>query len=78
MPHGSVACKGRHGKLRSARPAEFEAAHTLGWAAAAHFLLVQVSGSRASVVPIGEDGEPLAVAGPGGEPVPATTVVELP
>jgi len=68
---------GGGGKLRSARPTAFEAAQTRGWAAAAHFLLVQVSGPRATVVPIGEDGEPLAVAGPGGEPVPATTVIEL-
>jgi hypothetical protein len=68
---------GAAGKLRGGRPTAFEAAHTLGWAAAAHFLLVRVSGSRATVVPIGEDGEPIAVTGPGGEPLRATTAIEL-
>ena len=41
-----------------------------------HFLLVRLEGTRATVVPIGEDGQPLSVSGPGGEPVSATTLLD--
>jgi hypothetical protein len=46
------------------------------WAAAAHFLLVKIEGPRAEVVPIGEDGRPLATRAPDGTPVEAPTVIE--
>ena len=35
-----------------------------------------LEGTRATVVPIGEDGQPLSVSGPGGEPVSATTLLD--
>jgi hypothetical protein len=67
---------GAGGKLRSGRPDGFAQAFSVGWAAAGHFLLVRVEGTRATVVPLGEDGQPLRVSGPGGEPVSATTLLE--
>jgi hypothetical protein len=69
---------GGGGKVRTGRPGRFEEAKTVGWAAAVHFLLVRVSGTRATVTPIGEGGRPLAVAGPAGDPVPPTTVIDVP
>jgi hypothetical protein len=66
---------GGGGKVRSAAPREFQAAHTISWAAACHFLLVKVEGGRAEVTPIGGDGRPLDLRSPSGAPVPATTVV---
>lgn len=68
---------GGGGKVRSGPPSGFEQASTVGWAAAVHFLLVQVSGDRATVVPVGEGGEPLAVTGPGGGAVHAATVIDI-
>jgi hypothetical protein len=67
---------GGAGKVRSGTPGGFSSAATAGWAKAAHFLLVRLAGRRASATPIGEDGLPLAVAGPDGAPVAATTVLE--
>ena len=66
---------GGGGKVRSGRPRRLEEAHTVSWAAACHFLLVHVDGGEARVTPIGGDGKPLALAGPDGAPVEATTVV---
>jgi hypothetical protein len=68
---------GGAGKLRSGVPKAFESARTVGWAPAAHFLLVRFQGRRATITPIGENGQPLAVVSPTGAPVPATTVIEL-
>ena len=68
---------GGGGKVRSGSPGDFEKAFTVGWAAAVHFLLVKISGRRATVTPIGEDGRPLAVRSPDGSPAPATTTIEL-
>jgi hypothetical protein len=52
-------------------------AHTVSWAAACHFLLVQIDGAEARVTPIGGDGRPLAVTGPDGAAAEATTVIRL-
>ena len=68
---------GRRGKVRTGRPGEFEKARTRGFAAAPHFLLVRIEGTRAVVSPIGEDGQALRVTGPTGEAVSATTAIEL-
>jgi hypothetical protein len=68
---------GGAGKLRSGLPKGFQSAGTVGWAPAAHFLLVRFQGRRATITPIGENGQPLAVVSPTGAPVPATTVIEL-
>jgi tartrate-resistant acid phosphatase type 5 len=68
---------GGGGKVRSGSPGDFEKAFTVGWAAAVHFLLVKISGRRATVTPIGEDGRPLAVLSPDGSAAPAATTVEL-
>jgi hypothetical protein len=68
---------GGGGKVRTGRPKGFARAGTVSWAAAVHFLLVSVSGRRATVTPIGDDGEPLRVVSPTGEPVTATTVIEV-
>jgi hypothetical protein len=66
---------GGGGKVRSAPPREFVAAHTVSWAAACHFLLVKVEGSQAEVTPIGGDGRPLELRSPSGAEVPAATLV---
>jgi hypothetical protein len=68
---------GGGGKVRSDSPRDFEKAFTVGWAAAVHFLLVKISGRRATVTPIGEDGRPLAVKAPDGSPASATTTIDL-
>jgi tartrate-resistant acid phosphatase type 5 len=69
---------GGGGKVREGRPERTAEAHTVTWAAQAHFMLIRVSGTRASVVPIGEDGGPLAVRAPNGTNVVAATTIELP
>jgi len=66
---------GGGGKVRTGTPREFEAAHTVGWAASCHFLLVKVKGETAEVTPIGGDGRPLDLRSPAGAAVSATTVV---
>ena len=66
---------GGGGKVRGGRPKGMAEARTAAWAAACHFLLVRVEGAEARVTPIGGDGKPLAVQGPDGRPVDATTVV---
>jgi tartrate-resistant acid phosphatase type 5 len=68
---------GGGGKVRVGRPAGTAEAHTVGWASACHFLLVRIDESEARVTPIGGDGQPLAVQGPNGRAVDATTVVRL-
>jgi hypothetical protein len=47
----------------------------VAWAAACHFLLVQIAGDVARVTPIGGDGRPLALAAPDGSAVPPTTTI---
>lgn len=74
---------GAGGKLRLGTPSRFDEAHTQAWAAAGHFLLVQIEGDVMRVFPLGEpgpDGAPtdLAVASPSGEPVPTPFVVDAP
>lgn len=66
---------GGAGKIRPGKPTRFAEAHTVKWASAAHFLLVRIDGERAEVVPIGEDGGPLATVDPAGQPVDAATAV---
>jgi hypothetical protein len=66
---------GGGGKVRTAPPKGFEAAHTVSWAPACHFLLVKVKGGAAEVTPIGGDGRPLDLRSPSGGAVPATSVV---
>ena len=67
---------GGGGKVRAGRPRGMEEAHTVSWAAACHFLLVEIAGEAARVTPIGGDGKPLALQGPDGRPLESTTVVE--
>ncbi len=67
---------GGAGKVRSGLPKEFASAGTVGWAKAAHFLLVRLTAGRATVTPIGEDGRALPVSSPAGAPVAAETVIE--
>ena len=68
---------GGAGKVRSGMPRGFASAGTVGWARAAHFLLVRLDGRRATVTPVGEDGHPLEVSSPEGGAVAATTVIDL-
>jgi hypothetical protein len=63
--------------VRGDSPRDFERAFTVGWAVAVHFLLVKITGRRATVTPIGEDGRPLAVFAPDGSPASATTTIDL-
>jgi tartrate-resistant acid phosphatase type 5 len=68
---------GGGGKVRSDRPAAgaMAEAHTVSWAAACHFLLVQIDAGEARVTPIGGDGQPLTLTGPDGTSVAATTTI---
>jgi hypothetical protein len=66
---------GGGGKVRPGRPGRMEEAHTVAWAAACHFLLVQIEGDEAQVTPIGGDGRPLTLAAPDGSAVPSTTTI---
>jgi 3',5'-cyclic AMP phosphodiesterase CpdA len=66
---------GGGGKVRPGPPRDFEAARTVSWAAACHFLLVKIEGGTAEVTPIGGEGRPLELRSPSGAVVPATTVV---
>jgi tartrate-resistant acid phosphatase type 5 len=66
---------GGGGKLRPGPPTRFEEAGTVKWASAAHFLLLRIDGARAEVVPIGEDGRPLATVDRGRQPVEARTTI---
>jgi hypothetical protein len=66
---------GGGGKVRPGRPGRMEEAHTVAWAAACHFLLVQIEGDGARVTPIGGDGRPLTLAAPDGSAVPSTTTI---
>ncbi|MDK3255012.1 metallophosphoesterase [Blastococcus capsensis] len=68
---------GAGGKVREQPPEDFEAAHTVAWAAQSHLLLARVDGDTLAVTPyasLGEDGEP--------QPMTALTpdnlVVEVP
>ncbi|HEU4409352.1 MAG TPA: metallophosphoesterase family protein [Polyangiaceae bacterium] len=72
---------GAGGKVRTGTPGGFDEAHTVAWAAAGHFLLVQIEGDVMRVFPLGEpgpDGAPtdLPIASPGGEPVPTPIVIK--
>ena len=69
---------GGGGKVREGRPDRAAEAHTVGWATRTHFLLVRVRGTRATVVPIGEDGQPLAVLAPDGTNVEPETTIDRP
>jgi hypothetical protein len=68
---------GGAGKVRSGTPRRFGQAGTVGWAKAGHFLLVRLAGRRATVTPVGEDGQPLVVSSPEGGAVDAATVIDL-
>jgi hypothetical protein len=67
---------GGGGKVREGVPGRTAEAHTIGWAARAHFLLVRLLGNRAHVVPIGEDGQQLEVRAPNGTNVEAVTTID--
>ena len=69
---------GGGGKIRPGPPTRFAEAHTVKWATAVHFLLGRIDGARAEVVPIGDDGAPLATVGPDGATKAPTTVVTAP
>ena len=71
---------GGGGKLRLSRPADFSAAHTTAWAAAGHFLLVEVDSQGMKVTPLAElsDGgglTELSVLSPHDEPVSVPFVI---
>jgi len=68
---------GGGGKVRAGRPGAMEEAHTVSWAAACHFLLVEIGGDQAQVTPIGGDGKPLALAGRDGTAFPPVTIIRL-
>jgi hypothetical protein len=61
---------GAGGKIRHGTPKDFAEAHTVAWAAAGHFLLVEIEGQSAVVTPIGENGAPLPLASPTATAVP--------
>ncbi len=72
---------GAAGKLRTEHPQHFDDARTQGWAAEAHFLLVEVENDQALVTPIGgcEErgaGRPIEIRSPKGDPVPTPIVVD--
>jgi tartrate-resistant acid phosphatase type 5 len=52
---------GAAGKIRTGRPDDVAAAHTVSWASAGHFLLVKLDEERMSITPIGIDGNTLDV-----------------
>jgi tartrate-resistant acid phosphatase type 5 len=66
---------GGAGKVRLDPPKDTAEAHTVSWASACHFLLVEIGPDEAQVTPIGGDGAPLAVTTPGGSSTSATVVV---
>jgi hypothetical protein len=68
---------GGGGKVRKGTPDRTAEAGTVGVSVQVHFLLARITGRRAEVTPIGEDGRPLLVVGPAGSEVPATTVIDL-
>ncbi|SEL95284.1 Calcineurin-like phosphoesterase [Blastococcus sp. DSM 46786] len=68
---------GAGGQLREEAPRDFEAAHTVAWAAQSHLLLAAVGGDTLTVTPyaaLGADGEPEAMTALG----PDNRVVEVP
>jgi tartrate-resistant acid phosphatase type 5 len=67
---------GGAGKVRVDPPKETAEARTVSWAAACHFLLVELGPTEARITPIGGDGAPLAVTAPDG--TPSTPVVVVP
>ena len=69
---------GGGGKVREGTPETTAEAHTVSWAARAHFLLVRFSERSAQVVPVGEDGRPLVVRAPNGTNVEPVTTIEPP
>ena len=66
---------GGAGKVRLDPPKDTAEARTVSWAAACHFLLVEIGPDEARVTPIGGDGSPLALRSPSGGAVPPTTVI---
>lgn len=71
---------GAGGKVRLAPPTDFAAAHTIGWAATGHFLLVEVRAEQMIVTPIGalsETGEmrELVIFDPTGNPVTGPIII---
>jgi hypothetical protein len=72
---------GGAGKIREDRPDKFDAAHTLSWAAALHFLLVTIDGKRMTVRAIGtKEGEELTDitrTTPGGAAVADPVIITL-
>lgn len=73
---------GGGGKVRLEPPAAFDAAHTVAWAAAGHFVLVDIKGPRMQVRPIGalsasEALTDLEIVTPRNEPL-RTPIVILP
>ncbi len=71
---------GAAGKVRMGKPTMFEEARTSAWAAAGHFLLVDVDAQRMKVTPIAEitpTGEiaELAVSTPADEPGPLPIII---
>lgn len=72
---------GAAGKVRLGKPTMFEEARTSAWAAAGHFLLVDVTAEQMKITPIGEIGQAgevagLAVLNPAGEPVALPIIVD--
>ncbi|MFP5322856.1 MAG: metallophosphoesterase [Acidimicrobiia bacterium] len=74
--HGvTYVITGAGGKVREEPPEDFRAAHTVAWAAEAHFSLVHIDGDRCTLTPItdvDEDGtvHPLDLRRPDGSPYP--------
>jgi tartrate-resistant acid phosphatase type 5 len=67
---------GGGGKIRTGRPKGFTDAGTVKWASAVHFLLVKIEGDSAEVVPIGEDGRPLATVDAAGRPAEPRALIQ--
>jgi hypothetical protein len=68
---------GGGGKIRKKTPGRFAEAGTVSWAAAGHFLLVEIDGPRATVTPIGHGAKTIQARTPGGAEVDPTTVIVL-
>ncbi len=73
---------GGGGKVRLKHPSEFSDAHTSSWAAAGHFLLIDVDRQHMRIRPMGElspDGAltELQVASPTGDPVDVPIIISM-
>jgi tartrate-resistant acid phosphatase type 5 len=72
---------GAGGKVRLQRPSHFADAHTLCWAAAGHFLIVEVTADQMRVTPMAASGvtaelAELSTFDPAGSPVAVPIVIE--